>query len=363
MLKDFDERNYTGEDYAPEEDELTELDKSSEEPDMDLEEIIKSIQKEVPLNDSVKLYFKDISRFPLLSAEEELETAMQIMEGDEEARNAAMSKMINCNLRLVVSIARKYIKSGHPLLDLIQEGNTGLIKAVERFDPTKGYKFSTYATWWIKQAIIRGIADKGRIIRLPVHVIDSINKMNRIKKLLAQDLGREPTDEALAKEMGVSVDKVIELQMIEQDAGSYDVPIGDDEDSTLKDFLADDDAVLQDELAERHDLLNRLCGIMNSKLSGREKVVLTYRYGLPFDIWNVDKENHRVKKFSPEEYEDWMSVVLSVRRNEDEEHSEKATLEELGQQIGVTRERVRQIEAKGLIKLRRHKKALEGYYC
>lgn len=356
--KEYDERRLVAENCFPEAD-LTEMEIPADELDMDLGDIIESVQKEVPLDDSVKLYFKDIGRFPLLSAEEEKETAMLILNGDEDTKKEARDRMINCNLRLVVSIAKGYIKSGRPLLDLIQDGNSGLMKAVERFDPELGYKFSTYATWWIRQAIVRGIAEKRRIIRVPVHVTESINKMKRIMNLLAQDLGRDPTDQELAKEMGIPVNKVIELQLIEKDAGSYDVPFTVDEETTLKDFIPDDKSETQDTIVEQQDVLFRLCEAMNRSLTNKEKIVLTMRYGLPFKVQG--RESEYVNELHLGNLSDSENMKLIVERRVDYDYNEAMTLDQIGRYMDVTRERVRQIEANGLHKLRRHKKALKQY--
>ena len=265
--------------------------------------------KNIPTDDPVRMYFKEIGKVPLLTADEERELAIRIEQGDEEAKK----KLCESNLRLVVSIARRYLNRGLSFLDLIQEGNLGLIKAVEKFDYTKGYKFSTYATWWIRQAITRSIADQARTIRIPVHMVETINKLIRISRQLLQEYGREPTSEEIAKEMGISVEKVREIKKISQDPVSLETPIGEEEDSHLGDFIPDEDIPSPVDAAAYSMLQKQLREVLDT-LSGREKKVLILRFGL--------------------------------------DDGRPRTLEEVGREFNVTRERIRQIEAKALRKLR-----------
>ena len=292
----------------------------SEEPEIDeLEEIEEEIKitevenLEVPdgvsVDDPVRLYLKEIGKIPLLSAEEEMQYAKQMMDGDEKARK----KLSEANLRLVVSIAKKYVGRGMLFLDLIQEGNLGLIKAVEKFDYRKGYKFSTYATWWIRQAITRAIADQARTIRIPVHMVETINKLIRTSRHLLQQLGREPSIEEIAAEMEMSVERVKEIKKVAQEPVSLETPIGEEEDSHLGDFIPDDDAPSPSELAAYTLLREQLEEIIQT-LTPREAKVLRLRFGL--------------------------------------EDGKARTLEEVGKEFQVTRERIRQIEAKALRKLR-----------
>ena len=265
--------------------------------------------KNIPTDDPVRMYFKEIGKVPLLSAEEERDLAIRIEQGDEEAKK----KLCESNLRLVVSIARRYLNRGLSFLDLIQEGNLGLIKAVEKFDYTKGYKFSTYATWWIRQAITRSIADQARTIRIPVHMVETINKLIRISRQLLQEYGREPTSEEIAREMGITVEKVREIKKISQDPVSLETPIGEEEDSHLGDFIPDEDIPSPVDAAAYSMLQKQLREVLDT-LSEREKKVLILRFGL--------------------------------------DDGRPRTLEEVGQEFNVTRERIRQIEAKALRKLR-----------
>lgn len=260
-------------------------------------------------DDSVRMYLKGIGRVGLLSAEDEVSLAKRVAAGDEEAKKL----MVEANLRLVVSIARRYAGRGMQLLDLIQEGNMGLIKAVDKFDYTKGFKFSTYATWWIRQAITRAIADQGRTIRIPVHMIETINKFTRISRQLVQELGREPEEEEIARAMELSVEMVREIMKISQEPVSLETPIGDENDSKLGDFIEDHDAMAPVDSAA-HKFLKEQLGDVLDTLTEREENVLRLRFGL---------EDGRTR-----------------------------TLEEVGQVFGVTRERIRQIEAKALRKLR-----------
>ena len=268
-----------------------------------------TVPKSLPTDDAVRMYLKEIGKVPLLTGAEERELAIRMEQGDEEAKK----KLCESNLRLVVSIAKRYLNRGLSFLDLIQEGNLGLIKAVDKFDYTKGYKFSTYATWWIRQAITRSIADQARTIRIPVHMVETINKLIRISRQLLQELGREPTSEEIAKEMGITVEKVREIKKISQDPVSLETPIGEEEDSHLGDFIPDDDVPAPVEAAAYSMLKEQLMEVLDT-LSDREKKVLMLRFGL--------------------------------------EVGRPRTLEEVGKEFNVTRERIRQIEAKALRKLR-----------
>ncbi|AWB44479.1 RNA polymerase sigma factor RpoD [Paenibacillus sp. CAA11] len=261
------------------------------------------------INDPVRMYLKEIGRVPLLSAKEEIELAKRIEEGDEEAKK----RLAEANLRLVVSIARRYVGRSMQFLDLIQEGNMGLIKAVEKFDYSKGYKFSTYATWWIRQAITRAIADQARTIRIPVHMVETINKLIRVSRQLLQDLGREPTPEEIAKEMDLTPEKVREIMKVAQEPVSLETPIGEENDSNLGDFIEDSDAPAPADAAAYELLKEQLEDVLDT-LTEREENVLRLRFGL---------DDGRTR-----------------------------TLEEVGKEFGVTRERIRQIEAKALRKLR-----------
>jgi len=263
----------------------------------------------IKISDPVRMYLKEIGRVPLLSAEEEVELSKRIEEGDEEAKR----RLAEANLRLVVSIARRYAGRGMQFLDLIQEGNMGLIKAVEKFDYSKGFKFSTYATWWIRQAITRSIADQARTIRIPVHMVETINKLVRVSRQLLQELGREPTPEEIGKEMDISPEKVREIQKVSQEPVSLETPVGEESDSNLGDFIEDQDALAPADAAAFELLKEQLEEVLDT-LTEREENVLRLRFGL---------EDGRTR-----------------------------TLEEVGQVFGVTRERIRQIEAKALRKLR-----------
>jgi RNA polymerase primary sigma factor len=263
-------------------------------------------------DDSVKMYLREIGKIPLLKPDEELSLAYKILDGDIRAKN----KMIESNMRLVVSIAKRYSGRGLDFLDLIQEGNTGLLRAVEKFDPDKGFKFSTYATWWIRQAITRAIADQARVIRLPVHVNETINKIMRTHRQLSQELNREPSIEEIAKEVEMSTEKVEYMLKVKQDAGSLDASVNnDDDDSVVGDFVIDEDAETPDETASAQFLKDTIKSVL-SDLTEREQKIIALRFGLD------DGKNY--------------------------------TLEEVGREFNVTRERIRQIEAKALIKLRRH---------
>ena len=266
------------------------------------------------VNDNVRMYLKEIGKISLLSQEEEQELSKRVAEGDEKAKNI----LAESNLRLVVSIAKRYVGRGLLFLDLIQEGNIGLMKAVEKFDYDKGYKFSTYATWWIRQAITRALADQARTIRVPVHMVETINKMARIERQMTLELNREPTDQELSKKMGLSVDKIAEIRKISQDPVSLETPIGEEDDSHLGDFLADERTMSPEEFATYEILKDELREVLDT-LTVREKEVLELRFGL------FDGSSH--------------------------------TLEEVGKQFKVTRERIRQIEAKALRKLRHPSRA------
>ena len=273
------------------------------------DKLLQKIMNEVNIDDSVKMYLKDIGKVPLLSAEEELQLAKEMAEGNAEAKE----KLINANLRLVVSIAKRYVGRGMSFLDLIQEGNLGLMKAVDKFDYTKGFKFSTYATWWIRQAITRSIADQARTIRIPVHMVETINKLIKISRALLQKYGREPTQAEIAEAMGISEARVVEIQKIAQDPVSLETPIGEEDDSHLGDFIEDTSATAPIDAAEANMLKEQVNEILGT-LAPREAMVLILRYGL--------RDNR------------------------------PRTLEEVGKVFNVTRERIRQIEAKALRRLK-----------
>ncbi|MDQ7794102.1 MAG: RNA polymerase sigma factor RpoD [bacterium] len=278
-------------------------------PDGEVEDAELAVPEGVAIDDPVRMYLKEIGRVPLLTAQNEVDLAKRIEAGDEDAKR----QLAEANLRLVVSIAKRYVGRGMLFLDLIQEGNLGLIKAVEKFDYRKGYKFSTYATWWIRQAITRAIADQARTIRIPVHMVETINKLIRVSRQLLQELGREPTPEEIAQEMGTPVDRVREIQKIAQEPVSLETPIGEEEDSHLGDFIPDDEAPAPAEAASFMLLKEQLEEVLET-LTPREEKVLRLRFGL---------DDGRAR-----------------------------TLEEVGCVFGVTRERIRQIEAKALRKLR-----------
>ena len=272
-------------------------------------------------DDSVRLYLREIGKIPLLSAEEEMDLARRIVEVDKKAKD----KMAEANMRLVVSIAKRYSGRGLDFLDLIQEGNTGLLRAVEKFDPDKGFKFSTYATWWIRQAITRAIADQARTIRIPVHMVETINKLLRTQRRMTQELNREPTIEELSKELDMEPEKIEYVIKIKQDISSLDAGVGrdgEDDDSVLQDFIVDEDTVSPEDSASNQLLKEQVQEILSS-LSDREQKIVRMRFGLD------NGKNH--------------------------------TLEEVGQEFAVTRERIRQIEAKALAKLRKHKDAKKLY--
>lgn len=284
--------------------DLEEIQNSDEEEELDI-----SIPEGISIDDPVRMYLKEIGKVPLLTADEEIELAHRMENGDIEAKR----RLAEANLRLVVSIAKRYVGRGMQFLDLIQEGNLGLIKAVEKFDYRRGFKFSTYATWWIRQAITRAIADQARTIRIPVHMVETINKLIRVSRQLLQELGREPQPDEIAKEIGMSVEKVREIMKISQEPVSLETPIGEEEDSHLGDFIPDDDAPAPAEAAAFTLLKEQLIDVLDT-LTPREEKVLRLRFGL---------DDGRAR-----------------------------TLEEVGKEFNVTRERIRQIEAKALRKLR-----------
>ena len=290
-------------------DEEPDIEDLQEVEDLKLDEITDTNYEGISVDDPVRMYLREIGRIPLLTFDQELDLAKRILKGDEEAKQ----KLAESNLRLVVSIAKKYVGRGMLFLDLIQEGNMGLIKAVEKFDYTKGFKFSTYATWWIRQAITRAIADQARTIRIPVHMVETINKLIRTSRHLLQQLGREPTPEEIAAEMEIPVEKVMEIQKIAQDPVSLETPIGEEDDSHLGDFIQDEDSPAPQDSAAYTMLKEQLEEVMNT-LTPREAKVLKLRFGL--------------------------------------EDGKARTLEEVGREFDVTRERIRQIEAKALRKLR-----------
>ena len=272
-------------------------------------ELFEQALADIGLDDPVKMYLKDIGRVPLLTADEEVDLARRMQEDDESARK----RLSEANLRLVVSIAKRYVGRGMLFLDLIQEGNLGLMKAVEKFDYQKGFKFSTYATWWIRQSITRAIADQARTIRIPVHMVETINKLTRVQRVLLQELGREPTPEEIAEKMGVTVERVREIQKIAQDPVSLETPIGEEEDSHLGDFIEDEKTTTPSDSVAFTMLKEQLLGVLDT-LTPREEKVLRLRYGI--------------------------------------DDGKPRTLEEVGREFNVTRERIPQIEAKALRKLR-----------
>ena len=301
-LKD-DDSEPSDDDIEPTEDDFKNVEED-EEIELDL-----SIPDDVGIDDPVRMYLNEIGRVPLLKADEEVELARRMQEGDEEAKN----QLAEANLRLVVSIAKRYVGRGMLFLDLIQEGNLGLLKAVEKFDYKKGFKFSTYATWWIRQAITRAIADQARTIRIPVHMVETINKLVRVSRQLLQELGTDPTPEQIGAVMDLTPDRVREIQKVAQEPVSLETPIGEEEDSHLGDFIEDEDAPAPDEEASYILLKEQLEEVLET-LTPREAKVLRLRFGL--------------------------------------DDGRSRTLEEVGQEFGVTRERIRQIEAKALRKLR-----------
>lgn len=293
------------------------MDELADEEEADIDALNSNQYLDDVSDDSVRLYLREIGKIPLLNAEEELELAQKVKAGDKRAKD----KMAEANMRLVVSIAKRYSGRGLDFLDLIQEGNTGLLRAVEKFDPDKGFKFSTYATWWIRQAITRAIADQARTIRIPVHMVETINKLLRTQRRMTQELNREPTIEELAKELEMEPEKVEYVIKIKQDITSLDAGVGrdgEDEDSVLGDFIEDEDSATPEESATSQLLKEQVQSVL-STLSEREQKIIKMRFGL--------------------------------------ENGKSHTLEEVGQEFAVTRERIRQIEAKALAKLRKHKDA------
>ena len=309
MDKVFDAMEDFGVDVLKDDIEEPDLEDLEEVEDVKVEDINEMNFEGINIDDPVRMYLREIGKIPLLSFDQELQLAKEILDGSEEAKQ----KLAESNLRLVVSIAKKYVGRGMLFLDLIQEGNMGLIKAVEKFDYTKGYKFSTYATWWIRQAITRAIADQARTIRIPVHMVETINKLIRTSRHLLQQLGREPTPEELSEEMEMPIEKVMEIQKIAQDPVSLETPIGEEDDSHLGDFIQDEDSPAPQDSAAYTLLKEQLEEVMTT-LTPREAKVLKLRFGL--------------------------------------EDGRPRTLEEVGKEFNVTRERIRQIEAKALRKLR-----------
>ena len=319
MKKEFEQFGILTDDISDENVDFKKLQElESDEDNEDGEDVLKSVEDpkvqeslvSINSDDSVKIYLRQIGKIPLLSTEEELDLAKKIQEDHDEF---SKDLLVNANLRLVVSIAKKYVGRGMQFLDLIQEGNLGLMKAVEKFDYTRGFKFSTYATWWIRQSITRAIADQARTIRIPVHMVETINKTNRVARGLLQELGREPSTAEIAEAMGLTEEKVAEILKIGQDPVSLETPIGEEEDSHLGDFIEDSNATSPSDSAESKMLREQLLQVLNT-LTPRENEVLRKRYGL---------DDNRPK-----------------------------TLEEVGREFNVTRERIRQIEAKALRKLR-----------
>ena len=308
-ILDFLEANHVDVLRITDDDDDILIDDEDVENDVEMEKIDLSVPDGVSIEDPVRMYLKEIGKVPLLTAEEEIELAKRMELGDEEAKK----RLAEANLRLVVSIAKRYVGRGMLFLDLIQEGNLGLIKAVEKFDYRKGYKFSTYATWWIRQAITRAIADQARTIRIPVHMVETINKLIRVSRQLLQELGREPTPEEIAEEMNMPVERVREILKISQEPVSLETPIGEEEDSHLGDFIQDDNVPVPADAASFTLLKEQLVEVL-STLTDREQKVLRLRFGL---------DDGRAR-----------------------------TLEEVGKEFNVTRERIRQIEAKALRKLR-----------
>ena len=300
-------------------DDDADIEKMDDEEEIELDKIDLSVPEGVSIEDPVRMYLKEIGKVSLLTADEEIELAKRMEQGDEEAKK----RLAEANLRLVVSIAKRYVGRGMLFLDLIQEGNLGLIKAVEKFDYRKGYKFSTYATWWIRQAITRAIADQARTIRIPVHMVETINKLIRVSRQLLQELGREPTPEEIAEEMKMPVDRVREILKISQEPVSLETPIGEEEDSHLGDFIQDDNVPVPADAAAFTLLKEQLIEVLGT-LTEREQKVLRLRFGL---------DDGRAR-----------------------------TLEEVGKEFNVTRERIRQIEAKALRKLRHPSRSLNLKY-
>lgn len=316
VISDSDEEGMDEIDFSDDDDIAVDMSDEDVPDEKELSDISNLIVGDVKVNDSVKIYLKEIGKVRLLNAQEEIEIAKRIAAGDEDAKQ----ELINANLRLVISIAKRYAGRGMPFLDLIQEGNMGLIKAVEKFDYTKGFKFSTYATWWIRQAITRAIADQARTIRIPVHMVETINKITKAQRALVQELGREPTTEEISEKLGgaLSPERIMEIQCINQEPVSLETPIGEEDDSHLGDFIEDKEVVSPSEYTTKSLLKDELYDVLR-ELTDREARVLELRYGL--------LDNH------------------------------PRTLEEVGKEFGVTRERIRQIEAKAIKKLRHPNRA------
>jgi len=307
LINENEEMALVNEDEFP---DAADLDSIVMEDEAETEELdLSKLESDANIEDSVRLYLTEIGKVPLLSAEEEVELAIRIESGDQAARN----ELAEANLRLVVSIAKKYIGRGISLLDMIQEGNLGLMKAIEKFDYRKGYKFSTYATWWIRQAISRAIADHGRTIRVPVHMVETINKLNKISKQLSQELGREPSDKEIAERMGITDSKVREVLLISKEPVALETPVGEEEDSCLQDYIKDENALSPEDVTSNTVLRETLYDVLG-ELSEREREVLILRFGL-------------------DDGKEW-------------------TLEEVGKYYNVTRERIRQIEDKALLRMR-----------
>ena len=316
VISDSDEEGMDEIDFSDDDDIAVDMSDEDVPDEKELSDISNLIVGDVKVNDSVKIYLKEIGKVRLLNAQEEIEIAKRIAAGDEDAKQ----ELINANLRLVISIAKRYAGRGMPFLDLIQEGNMGLIKAVEKFDYTKGFKFSTYATWWIRQAITRAIADQARTIRIPVHMVETINKITKAQRALVQELGREPTTEEISEKLGgaLSPERIMEIQCINQEPVSLETPIGEEDESHLGDFIEDKEVVSPSEYTTKSLLKDELYDVLR-ELTDREARVLELRYGL--------LDNH------------------------------PRTLEEVGKEFGVTRERIRQIEAKAIKKLRHPNRA------
>jgi len=316
VISDSDEEGMDEIDFSDDDNIAVDMSDEDVPDEKELSDISNLIVGDVKVNDSVKIYLKEIGKVRLLNAQEEIEIAKRIAAGDEDAKQ----ELINANLRLVISIAKRYAGRGMPFLDLIQEGNMGLIKAVEKFDYTKGFKFSTYATWWIRQAITRAIADQARTIRIPVHMVETINKITKAQRALVQELGREPTTEEISEKLGgaLSPERIMEIQCINQEPVSLETPIGEEDDSHLGDFIEDKEVVSPSEYTTKSLLKDELYDVLR-ELTDREARVLELRYGL--------LDNH------------------------------PRTLEEVGKEFGVTRERIRQIEAKAIKKLRHPNRA------
>ena len=322
----------------------SDLDDGSDEDDGgDLEDILKdnNIAKELTINDPVRMYLKEIGKISLLSLAEETELSERIANGDEEAKN----RLAESNLRLVVSIAKKYIGQGLPMLDLIQEGNIGLMKAVDKFNPNLGYKFSTYATWWIRQAITRGISDSSRTIRLPVHISEKVNKYKKFVRDYEDNYEHKPSDEEIMAYLDVNIENLKEIKKASNDKVSLETPIGEEDDSQLGDFISDEDAIDPIEVLEENDLKERMKEVVDS-LSAREQLVLYLRFGL--DISLEELQELVAETYGIKDIDTINNIILSKQL-----HVKKArTLEEIGKIFNLTRERVRQIQKKAILRMR-----------